>query len=119
MCLRDRFFFGIMNGFLPCGFVYIALSGALVVADVSRGSVYMILFGLGTIPMMLTVSIVGTGISRDIRNRITKLIPIFTVVLGLLFIIRGLNLGIPYISPAPPEKGKIVKEELICNQALP
>ncbi|MBK8552054.1 MAG: sulfite exporter TauE/SafE family protein [Ignavibacteria bacterium] len=107
--------FGIMNGLLPCGFVYIALSGAMVSADVISGSVYMMLFGLGTVPMMLSVSVFGSRVSVNARSRINKLIPVLTVILGLLFILRGLNLGIPYISPADMNTNKAVRQELICN----
>lgn len=107
--------FGIMNGLLPCGFVYIALSGAMITADVLSGSVYMMLFGLGTVPMMLSVSVFGNRLNINTRRRISKLIPVLTVILGFLFIIRGLNLGIPYISPADMNKNKAARQELNCN----
>ncbi len=107
--------FGVMNGFLPCGLVYVALSGAMITSDIFYGSVYMMLFGLGTFPMMMSVSYLKRGMSMKIRNRVNKLIPVFTIILGLLFILRGLNLGIPYISPSYPEQEKKTNEELICN----
>jgi uncharacterized protein len=93
------FIIGLLNGFLPCGLVYIALAGALVMSKYYEGAIYMILFGLGTIPMMLAISIAGNVISQKLRNKLTKIIPVVIVVLGLLFILRGLNLGIPHISP--------------------
>jgi hypothetical protein len=98
------FFIGLLNGLLPCGLVYIAIAGAIGTGDIAQGTFYMILFGLGTIPMMLTISLAGNMMGLALRNRINKLIPVLVVVVGLLFILRGLDLGIPYLSP---EKQKI------------
>lgn len=98
------FFIGLLNGLLPCGLVYIAIAGAIGTADVGQGTLYMILFGLGTIPMMLAISLAGNMMGLALRNRINKLIPVLVVVVGLLFILRGLDLGIPFLSP---EKQKI------------
>jgi sulfite exporter TauE/SafE len=67
----------------------------------------MILFGLGTIPMLLTISLAGNVMSQAIRRKINKLIPVLVVVVGLLFVLRGLSLGIPYLSP---EKQMIEKK---------
>lgn len=92
---------GLLNGFLPCGLVYMALFAAIAMGDPWDGSLYMILFGLGTIPLM-TSAIYFTGIFKGTaRKRIQILIPVFVIVIGLLFIIRGLGLGIPFLSPEP------------------
>ena len=95
----SMFFIGLLNGLLPCGLVYIAIAGAIGTGDVAQGTLYMILFGLGTIPMMLAISLAGNMMGLALRNRINKLIPVLVVVVGLLFILRGLDLGIPYLSP--------------------
>ncbi len=90
---------GFFNGFLPCGMVYMALVGAMATSEFYLGALYMFLFGLGTIPMM-TVAVYSKNIfSLNFRNKIQKAIPVFVVVLGLLFILRGMGLGIPYVSP--------------------
>lgn len=98
------FFIGMLNGLLPCGLVYMAIAGAIGTGNAAEGTIYMILFGLGTIPMMLSISLAGNFMSRAIIRKINKLIPVMVVVVGLLFILRGLSLGIPYLSP---EKQKI------------
>ena len=90
---------GIINGFLPCGLVYMGLVGALASGSISGGAGYMALFGLGTIPVMLAISISGRYIGARFRLVINKMIPSFLLVIALLFILRGLNLGIPYVSP--------------------
>ena len=96
------FVFGIVNGFLPCGFVYVALAGAMTTGDFISGSLFMALFGLGTTPIMLATSLVGKFVTNSVRTKINKLIPVFAIILALIFILRGLSLGIPFLSP--PEK---------------
>ena len=97
------FFIGLLNGLLPCGLVYMAIAGAIGTGDVTLGTLYMILFGLGTIPMMFTISLAGNVMSSAIRTKMNKFIPILVVVVGIFFILRGLSLGIPYLSP-PKQK---------------
>jgi Uncharacterized conserved protein len=92
-------FIGILNGFLPCGLVYIAIAGAIASDSVVNGILFMALFGLGTLPVMFATTIAGNFINLNIRRRITRLIPVFTFVFALIFILRGLNLGIPFVSP--------------------
>ena len=97
------FFIGLLNGLLPCGLVYMAIAGAIGTGELVLGSLYMIMFGLGTIPMMLSIAIAGNILSAAIRQKINRLIPVLVVVVGIFFILRGLSLGIPYLSP-PREK---------------
>ena len=93
------FLIGALNGFLPCGLVYVALAGAIASGDAISGTAVMILFGLGTIPTMFAATIFGKFINLNIRRKISKAIPVFALMLGLLFIMRGMGLGIPYLSP--------------------
>jgi hypothetical protein len=93
------FTIGILNGFLPCGLVYIAIAGALASGDVINGTLFMAFFGLGTIPMLFILNIAGNILSTRFRTAVRKIIPIFIVIIGILFILRGMNLGIKYISP--------------------
>ncbi len=92
-------FLGVINGFLPCGFVYIGLSAALLTGDPINASLFMMAFGLGTIPALFTLSLMGSFISLNFRNKIKKAIPVFSILVGVILILRGMNLGIPYISP--------------------
>ncbi|EDP98595.1 sulfite exporter TauE/SafE family protein [Kordia algicida OT-1] len=98
----DTFFtIGFLNGFLPCGLVYMAVFGAIASGSMLEGSLYMLFFGLGTIPLMTTAIYIGKFLNTSIKQRIQKAIPVFVIIIGMLFILRGLGLGIPYISPAP------------------
>lgn len=95
----SMFLIGILNGFLPCGLVYVALAGAIASGNAVSGSAVMFLFGLGTIPAMFTATVFGKFININLRRKLNKLIPAFAIVLAFIFILRGMALGIPYISP--------------------
>lgn len=97
---KSLFIIGVLNGFLPCGMVYVALFGAIAMQSAELGVLYMILFGLGTVPLMTSVVYFNSFISQSTRNKFQKAIPYVAVIIGVLFILRGLGLGIPYLSPS-------------------
>lgn len=109
------FIIGLLNGLLPCGPVYAALAGAIATGDALSGSIFMFIFGIGTIPTMLSISLIGNKINLSSKKRLSKLIPVTIVLIGLLFVMRGLGLGIPFLSPPdkmlkPHEKNMIHKK---------
>jgi len=93
------FSIGFLNGLLPCGLVYAALFGAIAMQNVGLGMTYMVLYGLGTVPMMSLIVYTSGLLSMPMRNKLQKIIPVVMVFLGMLFIVRGLGLGIPFLSP--------------------
>jgi len=95
----SMFLIGLLNGFLPCGLVYIALAGSVSTGTALGGAFYMAVFGIGTFPVMLAMSLVGQIFGFKIKSKLSRLLPIGVVLLATLFILRGLSLGIPYISP--------------------
>ena len=90
---------GLLNGLLPCGLVYLALAGALSVPGVAGAAAYMACFGLGTLPLMFGLSLSGQLVPLRWRTRMRRAVPYAASGLALLFIVRGLGLGIPYLSP--------------------
>ncbi len=92
---------GFLNGFLPCGLVYMAVFASMATANALDGSIYMLLFGLGTIPLMTTAIYFSQFLKGKVRQQIQKAIPVFVIIIGALFILRGLGLGIPFVSPEP------------------
>jgi sulfite exporter TauE/SafE len=97
--LAAQFSFGLLNGLLPCGLVYVACAAAAATANIFTGLQYMLLFGLGTVPMMLGLGLVGQGLNFKLQLRLRKLIPVSLGAMAALLILRGLGLGIPYLSP--------------------
>ncbi len=96
---RPYFVIGLVNGFLPCGLVYAGLAGAVATGDPLQGFFYMFLFGVGTMPALFIFSFAPALRKYLPKLNTRKLIPALSLVLGIIFILRGLNLGIPFVSP--------------------
>jgi sulfite exporter TauE/SafE len=90
---------GLLNGLLPCGLVYVACAGATATGDLFQGALYMLAFGLGTVPMMLAISLSGKLVPFSLRLRLLRAVPVAVFLLASLLILRGMELGIPYVSP--------------------
>lgn len=102
--LRQRSFLslavlGLLNGLLPCGLVYVACAGATATGDLLGGAAYMAAFGAGTVPMMLAISLSGKLVPPALRLKLSKAVPVSVLLVAALLILRGLSLGIPYVSP--------------------
>lgn len=93
------FSIGLLNGLLPCGLVYMGIAGALASGSYTNGALFMFFFGLAIIPVMLSLSFFGNLISLSFKNSIRSITPYVLSVMAVLLILRGLNLGIPYVSP--------------------
>lgn len=98
--LKAQFLLGFFNGFLPCGMVYAALFAALTMKDAIDTFVFMFLYGIGTVPLMTIVVLFSNSIRMTFGKKLQKLIPLFLIIMGTLFILRGSGLNLPYISPS-------------------
>ena len=106
-------FIGMLNGLLPCGMVYFALVATLGFSSLVQSVVFMLAFGIGTLPLMLALNFFGNKyLTTGTRNKMRKLVPIFIGTMGTLLILRGLNLGIPYLSPY---MGNNPGQAIICH----
>ncbi|MTI31565.1 sulfite exporter TauE/SafE family protein [Xanthovirga aplysinae] len=108
------FFVGLLNGLLPCGMVYVALAGAMAGGNSLFSATYMAVFGMGTLPLMLTISLGGNFLPIALKGSYRKALPLFTFLLGCLFILRGMNLGIPYLSPQLVQDNSFV-DFILCH----
>jgi uncharacterized protein len=93
---------GMANGLLPCGMVYVALAATFSFTKVIESISFMAMFGAGTLPAMMLVGYAGQLIKPEWRSSLRKLVPVFISLMGVLLILRGMNLGIPFISPELP-----------------
>lgn len=93
------YFIGLINGLLPCGLVYLAVASAMATGNALGGAALMFMFGLGTFPLMISLMVFGRFISVSFRTKMRKLVPVFVVITAVVLLLRGLNLGIPYLSP--------------------
>jgi sulfite exporter TauE/SafE len=98
--LRSLALLGMLNGLLPCGLVYVAVAGAICAGTWMDGLIYMALFGLGTTPAMLGIALCRKAFPAAVRLRLRSVVPYAVCSLGILLVLRGMGLGIPYVSPA-------------------
>lgn len=110
----NLFSIGLLNGLLPCGLVYVAVFGAIASGTLIDATAYMLAFGLGTVPLMFLTAMLGDMVSVSVRNKFRQFVPIMIVIVGILFILRGLDLGIPYISP-PSEVLNPIQTPVKCH----
>jgi uncharacterized protein len=105
---------GLLNGLLPCGMLYVALAGASATSTPTEGAIFMAFFGLGTAPMIFSIGFLAKFLTLKNRQIINKYLPVYTFVLAMFFIVRGLNLGIPYVSPKF-EKAPLSQTIPVCH----
>lgn len=101
------FAIGLLNGLLPCGLVYMAAAGAVATGDVKSSVLFMVFFGLGTLPVMWSIAFFGNYVGVSLRQKIRKAYPYMMTVMACLLILRGLGLGIPYVSPKVDAGNKV------------
>lgn len=94
------FLTGLLNGLIPCGVVFIALQASLLQSSLVYSVLFMLVFGLGTIPMMFGISYLSNSFSKVGKIKVNRVMPFITLVVAVLLIVRGLNLDIPYLSPS-------------------
>lgn len=103
---------GMANGLLPCGMIYIALATTLSLTSLAESVSFMAMFGAGTLPAMMLVGYAGQMIKPEWRFTLRKLVPVFISLMGVILILRGMNLGIPFISPVLPQAPG---ETVVCH----
>lgn len=90
---------GILNGFLPCGLVYLAIVGATSFSSLNNSILFMFAFGIGTLPIMFLITILGVQIKLSFKQHLRKVYPLIMGIIACVLILRGMGLGIPYLSP--------------------
>lgn len=98
------FAMGALNGLLPCGLIYTALTGTLLSSTAGAGMSYMLFFGLGTLPALLGVRLLSTWLSHPLRRQFGRVLPVATVLVGVLLLVRGLQVYTPLLDrPTTPK----------------
>jgi len=96
---------GMLNGLLPCGMVYAALAGAISTTNSVDGGIFMALFGIGTLPLLLTVNLAGRSMGFKWRAKMKMVQPILLTLAGILLLQRGLHLDLSLFESAVPKAG--------------
>lgn len=96
---KSLYVMGFLNGLLPCGMVYLALASSLATGSMLAGAGFMAFFGAGTLPAMLGITVFGSMYPARWRNSLRVASPYLFAFIGALLVLRGMHLGIPFISP--------------------
>ena len=105
------FAIGLLNGLLPCGLVYLAIAGATATGNIVNATIFMAAFGAGTLPVMWSIAFWGNFINIQVRQKIRSAYPYMMMLMACLLVLRGMGLGIPYISPG---KNGVTKKISCC-----
>jgi len=102
------FAIGFLNGLLPCGLVYLAITASTAAGNIGYSVLFMAAFGLGTLPVMWSIAFWGNFIGIHTRQTIRSAYPYLMLFMAFLLIVRGMGLGIPYLSPVADLDKKII-----------
>lgn len=80
---------GMIWGLIPCGFLYAAQIKAAETGNPWHGAATMLAFGIGTMPMMLSVGVSTSFLSRDRRSQLFRLGGWVTLAIGVLMLLRS------------------------------
>ena len=90
---KTPFLIGVLNGLMPCGPLQTMQLYALGTGSAFNGAVSMLLFSLGTVPLMLTFGALSGLITKGYTKTLLKFSGILVVVLGIIMGTRGLALA--------------------------
>lgn len=86
----QAFLLGLVWGWLPCGMVYAVLALALTSGSGSAGGTLMLVFGLGTLPALLTMGLAVNTLGRWIREpRVRLLAGVVVMVMGVFMLLAN------------------------------
>lgn len=94
---QSLFFIGLLNGLLPCGLLYLALAAAVSTGSSLKSSFFMAAFGLGTLPLMWTLSFFGSLAGNSTRKKLKLIYPYMMAFVACLLIMRGAGFQMPYL----------------------
>ena len=72
--LPQAFFAGMLWGWLPCGLVYSVLIGALASGSAQNGAIMMLMFGLGTLPMLISLGFASAKLKPVLQSERLRMI---------------------------------------------
>lgn len=110
---KNLLLIGVLNGFLPCGLIYFALAASLTTSSITNSVIFMALFGLGTLPAMMFFMYFKSYINAKIN--VKRIVPYMLLAMGVLLVLRGMNLGIPYVSPKVNQTENSTSLEGCCS----
>ncbi len=90
------FLLGTLNGILPCGLVWIALTYSFTLQSAMEAFSFMILFGIGTLPVMLGFTSVITQLLQRFNFNFQRITSAMLILSGILLIVRVFIIHLPH-----------------------
>ncbi|MBD3637338.1 MAG: sulfite exporter TauE/SafE family protein [Crocinitomicaceae bacterium] len=84
-------YIGFFNGFIPCGMVYMAAIAAMVQPSLIESSLYMVLFGLGTVPLLTLAMYTSGFLKRKLLMRSVSIRTAALVFISIFMIWKGIS----------------------------
>lgn len=91
---------GAINGLLPCGLTYFALTYCVTLPDALSGFQFMLLFGAGTLPVMLGIPAVLSLVSSRLKVSLQRVTAAVMILLGMLLLVRSVIVHPQEMPPA-------------------
>lgn len=105
------FVMGMLNGLLPCGLTYMALTYCFILPTATDGFIFMLMFGLGTWPVMIGLSwLMSLGFTR-LTQHYQRIAMFAFAAVGIWLMVR---VFVPHPMTHEITRGKTVSEEVIC-----
>lgn len=89
---KNPFLIGLLNGLMPCGPLQAMQVYALSTGNLVSGSISMLIFGLGTLPLMLVSYTVFQFFHGKRKILVNKLASILIFILSIMMFNRGLSM---------------------------
>lgn len=90
---NSPFYVGLLNGLMPCGPLQAMQLYALSTGSPAKGALSMLMFSLGTVPLMFGFGAVSTFLSRRFTAKIMNVSAVLVIILGFFMFSNGLSLS--------------------------
>lgn len=102
--LEYGLYIGFLNGFIPCGLVYVAAIGAIIQPNLIDTILYMVFFGLGTLPVMSFIIMTSSMLKSKFKLHSNKIKFAGLLLVGCFMLWKGIsNYNVEIESPKANE----------------
>jgi len=119
---NSPFYVGLLNGLMPCGPLQAMQLYALSTGDPLKGALSMLLFSLGTVPLMFGLGVLSSVLSQKFTKKVMSVGAVLVVVLGFSMFQSGLSLSgfaaTPFDQSTSSNVAKIQDDVQIVNTTL-
>lgn len=90
---RGPFYVGLFNGLMPCGPLQAMQIYALGTGSPAKGALSMLVFSLGTVPLMFGFGAISSFLNSRFTHKMMKVSAALVMILGIVMLNRGFALS--------------------------